>query len=522
MVLLLSTFVFDSRLLAQSSDEAAIRKLAENYFAAYAKEDLDAITKMWSDKSPDLVQAKSKLKEFFSRNDQIESKNLTLRRLAIDGDRATALVTIEVAATDARTKTPSEGLGKVNQEMSFVREAGEWRIWHSGSAEEELAGRLIAAKSDADREALLAEAKELLVPALANALFRAGERFRFRQEFEQAMTAYRLQLLLAERAAAKGVMAAALNNISLVYRAQGNYEQALDSAQKSVRLKKESGNKGSIVNTLGNVADIYVAEGNYAAAMEVLQRMLTISEELNDKRLIAKTLITFAVVHEAQYNTTAALDYYQRALSLSEEVGEKIIYSSALQSIGGIQLHLGNYDAALDVIRKNLALLEAAGHKAGIAYAIRDIARVHSAQGDHIQAMENFQRALALMDEGSFKEGNADILRGLANEHMILGDYEKVIALVQRSSDLERKIGSLPRLASFLTLAGQAYHALGRTDEARRAFDEAIALIETLRTQLAGGEQERERYFEERISPYNSMVELLVSQNKPGEALIYA
>jgi hypothetical protein len=63
MVLLLSTFVFNSGLLAQSSDEAAIQKLVESYFAAYAKEDLDAITQMWSEKSPDLAQTKARLKE---------------------------------------------------------------------------------------------------------------------------------------------------------------------------------------------------------------------------------------------------------------------------------------------------------------------------------------------------------------------------------------------------------------------------------------------------------------------------
>ena len=522
MIVLLSTLVFDSGLLAQSSDETSIRKLVESYFAAYAREDLEAITQMWSDKSPDLAQANARLKEFFSLNDQIETKNLTFRRLAVEGDHATALVTTEVAATDARLKTPSQGLGKMNQEMSFVREAGEWKIWHSGAAEEELAARLIAAKSDAEREALLSEDKELLMPALSNALFRAGERFRFRQELEQAMTAYRLQFLLADRAANKRMIAAALNNISLVYRGQGNYEQALDLAQKSLKLKEEIGNKAAIANTLQNVADVFEAQGNYAAAMEVLQRMLTISEELNDKGLTVKALATFGVVHEAQGNTTAALDYYQRSLALSQEVGDKIAYSSALESIGGIQLDLGDCSAALDVFRKNLAGLEAAGHKVGIAHAIRDIAHVYQAQGDHIQAMENYQRALALMEETGFKEGITDILRGLASEHMILGDYERAIACVRRSSDLERPMGSLSRLASSLTLAGQAYQALRRADEARRAFDEAIAVIETLRTQLAGGEQERQRYFEERISPYNSMVELLVAQNKTEEALIYA
>ncbi|HET8676985.1 MAG TPA: CHAT domain-containing tetratricopeptide repeat protein, partial [Blastocatellia bacterium] len=118
--------------------------------------------------------------------------------------------------------------------------------------------------------------------------------------------------------------------------------------------------------------------------------------------------------------------------------------------------------------------------------------------------------------------GIADILRQLAIGDMLKGDYEHALARVQRSAEIERKISSLSRLSDSLTFAGQAYQAMGRTDEARRAFEEAIALIETLRTQAAGGEQEGQRYFEENVSPYYAMVELLVSQNRPEEALRYA
>jgi CHAT domain-containing protein len=73
-----------------------------------------------------------------------------------------------------------------------------------------------------------------------------------------------------------------------------------------------------------------------------------------------------------------------------------------------------------------------------------------------------------------------------------------------------------------LPYAGLSYRALGRTDEARRAFDEAITANETIRTQVAGGEQERERFFEKKTLPYYAMVELLVAQNKHDEALAYA
>ena len=43
-----------------------------------------------------------------------------------------------------------------------------------------------------------------------------------------------------------------------------------------------------------------------------------------------------------------------------------------------------------------------------------------------------------------------------------------------------------------------------------------------MRSQVAGGEQEQQRSFENKISPYHAMVELLVAQDKTSEALAYA
>jgi ketosteroid isomerase-like protein len=119
----------------QTGEEAAIRALVERYFSAYAREDLEAIGRLWSDKSPDLAQTKATLKEFFSINHQIETKNYRFRKIKVEEDHATALVTMEVTAVDPQTNKPQVGLGKRSQNISFVKEAGEWKIQRDASRE---------------------------------------------------------------------------------------------------------------------------------------------------------------------------------------------------------------------------------------------------------------------------------------------------------------------------------------------------------------------------------------------------
>src|SRR5262249_40917579 len=102
------------------------------------------------------------------------------------------------------------------------------------------------------------------------------------------------------------------------------------------------------------------------------------------------------------------------------------------------------------------------------------------------------------------------------------GKYSQALQFAERAADLAAQIGLSDRLWEARTSAGTAYFALNQLSQARLSFDQAIDTIETLRDQVAGGEQDQQRFFESRIYPYHGMVDLLIAQNNPGEALIYA
>src|SRR4029078_356729 len=100
--------------------------------------------------------------------------------------------------------------------------------------------------------------------------------------------------------------------------------------------------------------------------------------------------------------------------------------------------------------------------------------------------------------------------------------YDQALQLAQRAAVLAGKIGYEELLWEARTTAGRASLALNQLSQARQSFEGAIATIETLRTRIAGGEQDQERFFESRVAPYQALVELLVSQRGPAEALTYA
>src|SRR5262249_61404077 len=91
-----------------------------------------------------------------------------------------------------------------------------------------------------------------------------------------------------------------------------------------------------------------------------------------------------------------------------------------------------------------------------------------------------------------------------------------------RAARLAEEINSREELWNAQEQIGRALYALGQPAEARRSFLAAIATIESLRHEVAGGEQQQQSFLENKLSPWLGMIDLLVSQHEYAEALSFA
>src|SRR6266581_7065982 len=64
-----------------------------------------------------------------------------------------------------------------------------------------------------------------------------------------------------------------------------------------------------------------------------------------------------------------------------------------------------------------------------------------------------------------------------------------------------------------LTTVGKSYRAQSHDELAMETFSKATSQIEEMRGQVAGVEQERQLFFEDKIGPYHEMVDLLLARN---------
>jgi CHAT domain-containing protein/Tfp pilus assembly protein PilF len=581
------------------SEKAALRAVIESYFSAYGKKDMAGLVALWSEKSPELATYKQRLQQQLTK-EELSFGSPVISRFKVEGEKASLRVTVGLRSTEVKSGQKKEQ--RLASNIHLVKEGGEWKVWRYASATEELAAALVKVDTEAEREGLLAEEKELVRIELGRALLAQGTQLYRQGSYQRAMDISKLALEIAEQAGDKGVtadalrgignahlsqgnniealeqyrkslriseeigdkagIAGSLNNIGLVHQSQSNYPEAVEQFQKSLRIKEEIGDKAGIARSLNNIGLVHQSQSNNTEALEQYRKSLRISEEISDKVGIARTLINIGVFHWSQGNYTLALEQYQKCLRISEEIGDKALIAKSVHNIGVVQRSQGNYTQALEQYRKSLRINEEIGDKYGIGDALYNIGLAHQSQGNYTLALEQYQKCLRIEEEiadkdsiarllnnigdvdrlqGNYTEaleqyrkslkiraeigdkaGIAISLNGIGEAHRLQGNHTQALQFAERAAHLAAQIDHRETLWEARTNAGKAHFALKQFAQARQSFDQAIAIIESLRALVAGGEQEQQRSFESKIPPYHAMVELLIAQNNPHQALSYA
>jgi CHAT domain-containing protein/tetratricopeptide (TPR) repeat protein len=542
------------------------------------------------------------IKQAFTTPGNPEMKAFVMGRIAVDAERATVRVVVEMGEAASGNEKPGTKTGSFNRTLHLVRDSALWKVCKYGSSEEELATEISRAPTIEARKALLAANQDLATIELNRALLTEATSLYRKSSYAIALELYGLALEIAQRLGDKLGIARGFSGLGVVNSSQGNYASALDYYQKSQEIAEQIGDKRTISNALHNIAIVRAGQGDFNEALDYYNKSLRLREDLGDKALIAQSLNTIANVYAEQGLLKEALEHYQRSLKIAEEAGDKSQIATTLSNTGNIHywyadfmraaryfetslklcqeigdkaqaaralgnlanVHLmqGTYDQSLPYYLRSLKIFEELGDKLDIANALDNIGILWVARGDYPQAVKYYQDALKIAEELADKPDIAYIVRNLGSVYKDQGQYGRALDYYERALKLYGEIGGGPPIGELLndfaelyylqgnysraleyanraisiakevnspgalwvasTNAGKAYWQLNRLDQARQAFLDAIAAIEELRNQVAGGTQEQQQFLEHGIAPYHAIADLLASENRAAEALAFA
>jgi CHAT domain-containing protein len=508
----------------QLSDEEAVRTLTEKYSLSIAAGDLEAMRQFWNPQSPNLASRLRIYQGLFS-NTRIEFTSLKVIRLVITGDKAVSHLMSDERHLDNKTGAILSELGPFHRScrsFEWIKTGAGWKIERELSVQEELAARLEAAASEQERDQIMEKEKVFVTNTLVVALTTRCQRHRFLGDYDAALRCSQLQQAVAEKIGDQSVIATVWLDIGKLKGQQDDFQEALLFQQRALELFEAAGNRLGAALTLANISSPYQQVGDYRKAFECAHKSLRLYEEMSHRRGTALALEMLAYGYRRQNNSQQALAYFERALLIYQELGDKMQIAIMRYELVRRHEELGNYDRALEIYQDLLKQTESHRDRVGAAIILEAIGSIHYEQGRYADARNYYLKSLQTSEAQNYKQGVVVALIGMSLVYQEEGNYAEALPLAERAVSMARQIVDIYQLHSAITSVGYCQLGLNHNAEARRAFMEAISIIEELRMQTAGGVEDRQRHFESSLNTYHGMLSLLVKENRTREALVLA
>jgi CHAT domain-containing protein len=193
------------------------------------------------------------------------------------------------------------------------------------------------------------------------------------------------------------------------------------------------------------------------------------------------------------------------SIKLAEQIGDKKEISNALHNFGLLFLGRRDYTQALKYILESVALNE--------SLLQSDLSMFPS---DKLYMRAYRYDQFGLPDQFEFpsirKKWIASQLQMVSWIYLQRNENLKALEFADRSTSLAKEVGSDLIVFQTRMTAGKAYRELNQLAEARKAFEESIAALESLRSSIVG--DAFMTFFENLLLPYEPYIDLLMQQHK--------
>ena len=230
-----------------------------------------------------------------------------------------------------------------------------------------------AVEEDAERSE---EDEQALVLMRSKALTGAGNLAYGQGDYAAALPFHQECLLLKRRLGEPKGIAAALNNIAILFNEQGDSDAAEAMHQESLEIKRQVGDRIGIAASLNNLGSIAVNRGDYDSARRLMHESLEIKREIGDQYGIAGSLNNLGSIACMQGDYAAGEAMHQESLEIKRRMGDQFGITASLNNLAGVAKEQGNSALCLALHRESLTLSREHGLLDSISYALDGIATV--------------------------------------------------------------------------------------------------------------------------------------------------
>ena len=264
------------------------------------------------------------------------------------------------------------------------------------------------------------------------------------------------------------------------------YDPAYDAFSLAVRIGEIAGDAESRIRGLEGMGGVERFRGRAQEALPLLERAMQEAEAGGDEAAVGRIVGALGSARRRLGEYGAALELSERQLAIFERLGDAEWMGRAHNYIGIALGALGRCAEAIPHLEKSRDRCEAAAAAApdhdrsvcGPVYS--NLGLCHQSMGNYAAALEAFGQCLQINETTETPDQPAAPLNNIGEVYRLQGAPLRAIDYYHRAYAVAAGTGEKELMADALADEGGALLELGRTQEARVAFDRALAVGEEI------------------------------------------
>jgi CHAT domain-containing protein/Tfp pilus assembly protein PilF len=314
-------------------------------------------------------------------------------------------------------------------------------------------------------------------------------------EYRKALEYYQPALAIRQSLGIGRDLAQTLTAIALIHTEMGEAKLALEAYRQSLPLARASGDKVQYAFALNSMALLHIKLNECQRAINLLQESLPLWRETGNRYGEASALNLMGVAYSDLFDMQNAIDYYTQSIELAEKTANRYGAAQTNNNLGIQYWLLQDYDQALACYERALRYWREIGNRPEESRTLSNLGLLYIEKGDTDKSLELLKTALGDRMDGKYLRTDARILTNMAFSHLRRGEikqapeefqlaldcYQQALPLIRENRDMETEVSALAGKT-------EAHLMLNQTELARREVDQAVAIVEKIRTEIASPE----------------------------------
>ncbi len=351
----------------------------------------------------------------------------------------------------------------------------------------------------------------------ATDFLRQGEDFYQRGDFAQAINQWKAALNETQPGSRQHFNL--LIRLAAAYQKVGHYRVAYDILQQALFFAESSGIAAQQVLVHSYLGDILLAMQQPDAAKAYLEKHLALARTLDNHHILAHLLNNLGNVDSVNQNYTEALQTYQEVAEIAERLDDTALQIQTLNNLAQVHLKLNNLENSTALLEKALSLVSQLPDSYDKAFYLLGLGQLALrinppyAPISQRRAGEDliFRQVLQLAKQ--FQN-----TRLMSYAKGLLGQlyererrYPEAMRLTREALFFAQKIPDLLYLWKWQQ--ARLWQAQGNLEGALAAYQQTLAYLQPIRTELTTGQRNAREMFYERIRPiYYGFADVLLQQ----------